>query len=467
MSLEFKRTIIALLSLLLLASLVIVSWVEGGKQRFAPESTLAISADNQSCVNCHNESTPSIVAQWEGSHHAELGVGCLECHLAEEDDIDAFRHEGQTIATIVTPLDCAKCHAEITEEFTASHHASAGNILGSLDNVLGEIIEGMPAAANGCQQCHGSKVAFQHDESGEIRRNSSGIPMFDPSTWPNTGIGRINLDGSVGTCSACHSRHAFSTAVSRQPDNCGKCHMGPDHPQIEIYNESKHGIAFRAQVDEMALDSDTWVVGEDYTAAPTCATCHMSATRELPITHDPGKRLTWTLRPPVSTRMEDWESKKQDMESVCRSCHAQGFVSNWYEQYDSAIDLYNRKFAEPGVAIMKALKDAGAITPDPFDEHIEWVWFEVWHHEGRRARHGASMQGPDYTQWHGFYEVAKHFYFKLLPEARELAEGHPEAEAAIEEALSGVDHAWLKGMDDETKAEVRKFYEDRYGQSGG
>ena len=27
------------------------------------------------------------------------------------------------------------------------------------------------------------------------------------------------------------------------------------------------------------MDSAKWVLGEDYTAAPTCATCHMSAVR--------------------------------------------------------------------------------------------------------------------------------------------------------------------------------------------
>ncbi|MHC4845978.1 MAG: multiheme c-type cytochrome [Planctomycetota bacterium] len=464
MSLEAKRIIVALLSFLFLGSLLIVAWVEGGKQRIAPELDLSISVENQSCVNCHREESPAIVSQWEYSRHADLGVGCLECHTAEDDDIDAYEHEGEVIATIVTPNDCARCHQAIADEFQQSHHASAGNILGSLDNVLGEIIEGMPAAVNGCMQCHGSEVAFQRDSEGEIKRTERGIPLMDPDTWPNTGIGRKNLDGSLGTCSACHSRHAFDTKVARFPDNCGKCHMGPDHPQIEIYNESKHGIAFRAQIEDMALDSETWVVGEDYTAAPTCATCHMSATRDLPITHDVGKRLTWTLRPPISTRMEDWQEKKADMQNVCSACHSMGFTENWYKQYDSAIDLYNRKFAEPGVKIMAALKEAGAITPDPFDEHIEWVWFEVWHHEGRRARHGASMQGPDFTQWHGFYEVAKHFYFKLIPEARELAHGHPEAEKAIEEALSGPDHAWLEGMDEETKAKVRSFYKERYDQ---
>ena len=63
--------------------------------------------------------------------------------------------------------------------------------------------------------------------------------------------------------------------MARQPEVCGKCHMGPDHPQIEIYVESKHGIAFRTRLAEMNLESDSWVLGEDYTAAPTC---HMSAT---------------------------------------------------------------------------------------------------------------------------------------------------------------------------------------------
>ena len=33
--------------------------------------------------------------------------------------------------------------------------------------------------------------------------------------------------------------------------------MGPDHPQIEIYNESKQGIAFRGRQAEMPLDSES------------------------------------------------------------------------------------------------------------------------------------------------------------------------------------------------------------------
>ncbi len=122
----------------------------------------------------------------------------------------------------------------------------------------------------GRDKCHGSQVKVL--EGGRL----------DPVTWPNTGIGRINPDGSEGACSACHSRHAFSVEEARNPENCGKCHMGPDHPHIEIYEESKHGIAFHANKGKMNLGNSKWVVGEDYDAAPTCATCHMSATRKQP-----------------------------------------------------------------------------------------------------------------------------------------------------------------------------------------
>ena len=51
---------------------------------------------------------------------------------------------------------------------------------------------------------------------------------------------------------------------------------------------------------------------------------------------------------------------------------------------------------------------------------IDWIYWELWHHEGRRARHGASMMGPDYAWWHGMYEVAKHFYSHFLPEVEQI-----------------------------------------------
>jgi hydroxylamine dehydrogenase len=257
---------------------------------------------------------------WKGSSHAHKAIGCVECHQADREDADAFEHWGAMIATVVTPRDCSRCHYEVWKEFDGSHHAKGGNILASLDNLLAEVLEGsrvpfdphspagegvkvdqvngMASAFTGCQQCHGSKVALQASEGKPITRDDlepgadgqptnqdavarilkkDGKPLFDASTWPNTGIGRINLDGSLGSCSACHSRHDFSPRRARQPENCGKCHLGPDHPQKEIYEESKHGVAYRDLKAKMNLDAQSWVLGKDYSQAPTCATCHMSA----------------------------------------------------------------------------------------------------------------------------------------------------------------------------------------------
>jgi len=260
-----------------------------------------ISPQSQACVECHKTESPSAYEQWGNSQHFRGNVGCFECHAAQKEDLDAFEHYGEFISVIVSPKDCARCHEHEVSEFNSSHHAKGGRILGSLDNVLAEVVEGnnglvtpgfphgvSAAAVNGCWQCHGSEVKVLGD--GKL----------DPATWPNTGIGRINPDGSEGACTACHSRHDFSVAQARTPETCGKCHMGPDHPQLEIFNESKHGIAYHANIDKMNLDSPKWVVGEDYDAAPNCATCHMSATKEQAVTHDVGLRISWNNRPPIS-----------------------------------------------------------------------------------------------------------------------------------------------------------------------
>ena len=524
MSLNTKRIVIAVLGFAFLASLLLVQAMEvARKQEEAGtrEVEVSIPEGSKACVECHAQSNPGIIDHWTGSTHARKGIGCVECHQAADGEADAFSHYGVTIATIVTPLDCSRCHETEFAEFSASHHAKAGNILHSLDNFLAETVEGsrtpfnphsptpgkeieqvngMASAFVGCQQCHGSKVALRDVDGGaitvdeldpgedgvprkpdvvaRIARDDAGKPELIAASWPNTGIGRLNLDGSRGSCSACHSRHDFSPRRARQPENCGKCHLGPDHPQKEVYEESKHGVAYRDLLARMNLDAAEWVLGRDYSAAPTCATCHMSGhlRNDGRITHDPGERISWTNRPPISLVMDTdaehrvvketdpdkrrgliadtAQAKRTRMREVCMHCHTEDYVSAFYRQYDDFVVLYNEKFGKPGQKIMASLRSAGLLTKVQFDEEIEWTWFYLWHHEGRRARHGAAMMAPDYAHWHGMYEVAERFYMELIPQARELiheAETHGQTEAAttvttvIEEILSRPEHTWSKG----------------------
>ncbi|RME32456.1 MAG: cytochrome C552 [Deltaproteobacteria bacterium] len=423
----------------------------------AAKQQARISKQTAECLDCHQSGTAGIVSQWEDSAHWNAGVGCYECHKADKKDVDAMEHNGFTIAVIVSPRDCGTCHPKETAEQEASHHAKAGDILNTKDGLLGQTIGGEPAVAVGCRQCHGSLV--------KVTKNG----QLDPATWPNTGIGRVNPDGSKGTCSACHTRHRFSKEQARQPETCGKCHLGPDHPQKEVYEESKHGILYRAFKDELNMDRPKWVAGEDYYDAPTCATCHMSATPNQDVTHDVGTRLSWNLRAPISKRTKDWEKKQADMKDVCSACHGSPFVEGFYKQLDEFVGLYNDKFAIPAKEIRELLMNEGVISKGNFDDKIDWIYWELWHHEGRRARHGASMSGPDYAWWHGIYDVAKAFYTHLLPEAKEACEkaGKPEVyEKIIAKYINGrPEHEWYtKGFDPKRVEQIKKYYKDRYNQ---
>jgi hypothetical protein len=469
LTLESKRVIIATLSMVFFVSLLVVAWMEGGRDRALEYPEAQITSENRDCITCHETLSPGVVKQWKESKHSHSGIGCYNCHKAYESDPDAIEHNGKHISVIVTPKDCSACHPEQTAQFNRSKHAAAGKILASIDNRLAEVVEGFkefkhgdltlpasPASVSGCQQCHGSTVKITEEK------------RLDPSTWPNSGIGRINPDGSDGNCSACHMRHNFSIAQARMPENCGRCHMGPDHPQFEVYNESKHGVAFQANRDtfhkQMARKS--WLPGIDFETGPTCSTCHLGATRNQAATHDVGERVSWNLRLPVSEYQPTYmagenelthEDRRDNMRDVCLSCHAPQWVDNWYTQFDNVVFMYNDKFAKPAKAIYDLAINSGLISKNQFDDRIEFIFFELWHHEGRRARHGAAMMGPDYTQWHGMYEVGKKFYSEFVPEMREIIhrgklQGGARAEAAIlvetklNEVLRSKYHRWYLGI---------------------
>jgi len=154
------------------------------------------------------------------------------------------------------------------------------------------------------------------------------------------------------------------------------------------------------------------------------------------------------------------------MKNVCLDFHNNQCGDNSYQQYDALLDLYHKKFAQPGLALMALAKPL--MRPAEFSNKLDFVWYELWHHEGRRARMGVSMMGPDYTHWHGTYEVAKRFYAEFVPELEELIhdglEGKdPESTKAAEalnkklrEVLDSPDHRWFDDKLDPADAERRR-----------
>jgi ribosomal protein L31 len=169
------------------------------------------------------------------------------------------------------------------------------------------------------------------------------------------------------------------------------------------------------------------------------------------------------------------------MKKVCGSCHAAYWVENWYTQFDNMVNLYNDKFGRPATRLYQMTRAAGLITNDvDFDDELEFTYYFLWHHEGRRARHGAAMMGPDYTQWHGNFEVAHRFYMEFVPQLREVlhkatasgdtakvAAAH-KVETELEQVLNSATHRWFLGkMTPEERAARKKAAEEfrkRYAQ---
>jgi hydroxylamine dehydrogenase len=398
------------------------------------------------CVQCHKETSPGIYNQWMQSAMGQAGVNCYDCHKAEKDDVDAFEHK-EMIAIVVSPKDCSRCHEQEFKEFESSKHASAWDRLKTPDDFLMKTAWGNKNDRKGCIPCHGSVLKVEKE--GKL----------SPDSWPNTGIGRVNPDGSKGSCTACHTRHIFSIEQARRPDSCSKCHTGDQTGQIDVYYGSKHGIMYKAFRDRMNMDRRRWLPGQDYFQGPTCVSCHLGAippqmeilnadqrieqalrdvlksdAKEFKVlmpptkakeryygaTHDVGSRLSWELKSTVPKKNENWKEKREMMQTVCKQCHGDHFIEQFYMQFDDIVEKYNKRFALPARDIRQALIEDEKLSERNYDDKLDIIYWNLLDKDGRKARYGAAMMNPDYVWGKGMEELTVRFHSEFLPEARRL-----------------------------------------------
>ena len=402
------------------------------------------------CLSCHASVSPGITASWQRSAHAFAEVSCATCHTAQEGDPSGRDHFGFAMTPVVSPNYCAACHPREVRQNSRTKHAWTA-FIGNLKPYYTEAVslgldplsqetarkldpDAMAKTAVtplipdsgvlkmtgildrkdythnnvniGCAQCHGTFVIAEPDGS--------------LIGWPNTGIGRVNPDGSLGSCASCHTRHTFSVAEARKPHTCGQCHLGPDHPQIEIYEESKHGNIYEALGESWNWDApaDEW--GPDDIGAPTCATCHMSGFGgAVNTTHDVGERLYWELQPKRS--VPQWKNADQvedlvlqrvsdpvgaqagrlKMQTVCNQCHSSRWTEGYFVEFDNVVSDYNILWGYVDGLLAEAYANGLADKANPIDEMPEIYHYLIWHHSGRRWRMGAAMMGPDWAHWNG------------------------------------------------------------------
>ncbi len=379
-----------------IALLVLFALVACGGNDASPRSVVAQQHDPQSCIGCHAERQPGLLKQWESSAHAREDVACEDCHGDDHDAI--FRAEGKVVSSA-----CKECHRKETITFRKSVHGRA------MSDAVGNarLLMQIPAMQRlGCLSCH----------------STGGL---DPTS------------DDEGHCNSCHGAHRYSVEDARQPESCGLCHRGPDHPHIEAFEASRHGVV--------------WAATHDEEQAPTCVTCHMEEG-----SHDVSSGLTIGRagsgavlvgeEPPIAMRTitpERLAEERETMMKRCQRCHTPRVARRALEDAD-AIKREADRLLQVAVDLVEALHIDGLLDPMPeerlphptrghelvlggpalYENHseAERIFFDLAKFAHAITFKGAYHLSPDHTHWLGIARL-KASIEELRAESRRLRAG--------------------------------------------
>jgi cytochrome b subunit of formate dehydrogenase len=249
------------------------------------KEVIALTISDRDCLKCHEKEdvfkiadgdTLSMTVNDEEVKHSVHGnIPCVKCH----SDIDPRRHRPCESSGRV---DCAACHAKISDEYFASGHGRA----------FQDGIEDAPY----CTNCHGSHdVKAHHDDSADVFRASvptlcgdchreegkaskhEGINEKTALTDYSTSVhGKGLVEKGLlpsAICIDCHSSHMILNHKDERSTihdqniaaTCGTCHRG-------IYKDYIKSVHFSTDESKEHL--------------PNCANCHHSSHTVKPVGED-------------------------------------------------------------------------------------------------------------------------------------------------------------------------------------
>jgi hydroxylamine dehydrogenase len=208
---------------------------------------------------------------------------------------------------------------------------------------------------------------------------------------------------------------------ARGPSACRTCHMGFDHPQLEMWQTSKHGTI--------------WEIEPTTGRAPTCQICHMPDGG-----HD--VETAWgflALRLPEDDKewlaKEEFDRERNRMIDVCSKCHSRNYAVENLKVGDDVIREVDKIFAD-SIRTVKSLYDDGILqkpegwkyTPDLLQFYeaktsAEQELYLIFLEYRQRAFQGAFHSNPDYMHWYGWAKV-KEAAVRIKEDAARLRKEH-------------------------------------------
>jgi len=320
------------------------------------------------------------VDYWKKSVHFEKNIFCADCH---GKDIEA-NHEKRIR---VDASRCGPCHKKALEEHRLSKHGIGMTTVRACTRG----IESSAGKEKSCTFCHkpGSAEPVVHAECAMFLAQS---PEMQRQGCNSCHIVEVR-------CDTCHTKHGTDLSLAKNPATCGSCHMGPDHPQVEMWESSPHGVIYRHGEKERA---------------PSCVTCHMSKG-----SHNVSRGIVISL-PEGAVSMRKQE--REFMVNICAGCHTEVLAKRNLDDADR-IEKASRQLLEEAQQIVEGLQKEGLLYPSPSERpphplfgtsfvigphmlyenlsFVESLFFKMKQFYYGSSYKGAFHQSPDYTHWYG------------------------------------------------------------------
>jgi hypothetical protein len=342
------------------------------------------TAAAEECIPCHREKTPAAVRQWEESAHGRAGIGCEKCHGTDHEKMK--RGEAR-----VDMKACAPCHRKAYDSHRTSRHGMG-------------LHSGWGCTRN-LPNRNPRECAFCHDKDSAEPLSTVQCARFLKQSAEMGEVGCNYCHSVESSCASCHTNHTTDLKIVRDPASCAKCHMGPDHPQWEMWQTSLHGTLSGS-------------VGERL--GPTCQRCHMPGG-----SHDVSVGITMSSGG-IAYPAEKAVPNREAMVKVCSECHAPSFARRELTR-DDAIQKQSLAIVKEAEKIILDLADRSLLDPMPQNRpphplsgnqlvidsqllyedtsHIERLLFKMKKYDYARTIKGAYHQNPAYTHWYGNAEL--------------------------------------------------------------
>jgi len=127
----------------------------------------------------------------------------------------------------------------------------------------------------------------------------------------------------------------------------------------------------------------------------------------------------------ITDKRPNYAAAQAKMKQLCSQCHTQTLIDGVYSRAEQVVQSTNQR-VQTAQEIVNGLHKEGVLTGPAFSHPIDFVYFNLWHYDGRTSKHGAFMGGADFVQWHGNYPMLQKTV-EMKAMAEELRRQHGRA----------------------------------------